>query len=348
MNFMRGPAHHLLLVALAALACGGDASGPADPDAGFPDPGAGPHFTVLPVPIETIARITALGYNNNVFPTPHTYWLTCDVDVWLNSGRPCHRERQPIRAPRDGVILDMLAIDDGFLRIEGPPGLVWTFGHVTPAAGLAAGNTVSAGQPIATMHQEHGFDFGLTNYGLDRDYVVQERYNHGYLYGEHPIAQFPEPQRSQLTALVQTTGAADPLGSLDFDVPGTAAGGWFLPGVPEQNSLQIGYDHLWLWLGRFTERPATRVASFGEKWTGMQNFIFAVDPAAPSWETITPASGAVAFKLWNLAASAEPNYTWPGGTLLLEMPDAMHLRMQWFSTHEPVAGFTSAAKLFSR
>jgi hypothetical protein len=338
----------LLFVALATLACGGEPSGPgADNGTGFPDPGPGPHLSVLPVPIETIARITALGYNNNVFPTPHTYWLTCDVDVWLNSARPCHLERQAIRAPRDGVILDMLAAPDGFMRIEGPRGLVWTFGHVTPAAGLAIGSQVTAGQAIATMFVEHGFDFGLTNYGVDRQYVVQERYNHGYLYGEHPIAQFPEPLRSQLAGRVQTIGA-DPLGSLDFDVPGTAAGGWFLPGVPQQNSLQIGHDHLWLWLGRFTERPATRIAGFGDLWTGMQNRILAVDDDAPNWDAITPASGTVAVKLWNLAASAEPNHTWPAGTLLLEMPDAMHLRMQWFATHDPVPGFTAAARLYSR
>jgi hypothetical protein len=118
--------------------------------------------------------------------------------------------------------------------------------------------------------------------------------------------------------------------------------------VPQQNSLQIGYDHLWLWLGRFTERPATRVAGFGELWTGMQNRILAVAAAAPDWDAITPASGTVAVKLWNLTASAEPNDTWPAGTLLLEMPDAMHLRVQWFATHDPVPGFTAAARLYSR
>jgi hypothetical protein len=26
--------------------------------------------------LEAITRITALGYNNKLFPTPHTYWDT--------------------------------------------------------------------------------------------------------------------------------------------------------------------------------------------------------------------------------------------------------------------------------
>ena len=348
MRFLKpvDPRSFLTLVAFVALGCAGDASGPDETEE-LPDPGPGPHFSVVPIPIETIARITAIGYNNNVFPTAHTYWLTCDVDAWLNSGRPCHMERQTIVAPRDGVIRDLVALDDGMLRLEGPPGLIWVFGHVTPAPGLAIGGTVTAGQPIATMHQEHGFDFGLANYGIDRRYVDQQRYNDGYLYGEHPIAQFPEPLRSQLTALVQTIGS-ERLGTLDFDVPGTAAGGWFLPGAPYPNSPQFGYDHLLFWLGRFTERPATQVAAFGERWPEMQNRVLAADPTAPGWDTVTSSTGALSVKLWNLSTSAEPNYDWPGGTLLLEMPDATHLRVEWFDTHEPVTGFTAAAKLYSR
>jgi hypothetical protein len=40
---------------------------------GYPMPPPGPRFSVLPVPVERIARITPIGYNNKIFPNPHTY-----------------------------------------------------------------------------------------------------------------------------------------------------------------------------------------------------------------------------------------------------------------------------------
>ena len=59
----------LLAIHFAALsACGGGGESPTEPD-GPTIPGPGPHFSVSPLPIETIGRITALGFNNNIFPT---------------------------------------------------------------------------------------------------------------------------------------------------------------------------------------------------------------------------------------------------------------------------------------
>ena len=46
------------------------------------------------------------------------------------------RERQAIRAPRDGEVMDLNTAVDGFLSIEGPPGLRWTLAPAT--GGLAA------------------------------------------------------------------------------------------------------------------------------------------------------------------------------------------------------------------
>jgi len=330
------------VLVLAALACGGDSTEPE------PDPGPGPHFSVVPVPIETLARITPIGYTNKVMPIAHTYWLTCDIDILLQSDRPCHREKQAIRAPRDAVIRDMLAAEDGFLRIEGPPGLIWTFGHVTPAAGLSVGARVTAGQVIATMYYDHGFDFGLANYGIENPYVRPERYPEGYLHGQHPIEQFPEPLRSQLTALVQTTNTAKPLGSLDWDVPGTAAGGWFLPDLPVNRSLEIQFDTSWVWLGRLPERPSTRVASLGQLRPSGRH-LHAVDPSAPDWEDVAPDSGPIVVRLWEIQwSTAEPNLSRPSGTLLVELQDPTHLRIEYFPTHDPVSGFTSNARVYVR
>lgn len=301
----------------------------------------------MPIPVGTIARITPIGYNNKIFPTPHTYWDTCEFWGQLPSGRPCHRERQALRAPGAGLVRHLDAQADGSVAVEGPPGLIWHFGHVTPAAGLAIGDTVVAGDVVATMYYEHGFDFGLLNYGVKHEWVDSTRYNHGYLHAEHPIAQFPAAVRPELISRIQA--GSEPLGRLAFDVAGTASGGWFLEGAPAGDvPLQRGNDHMLLWLARWVERRETRIAVVGERWPGMVNQTLAVDAAAPSWEELTPASGAVALKLWNLNAAATANLDWPAGTLLVQVLAGERLRVEWFDTHEPVGGFTTAARMYER
>lgn len=334
----------VLFAAASLLAC--EPSRITDPDP-FSPPPPGPHFSVSPLPVETIARITPLGYNNKIIPTSHTYWLTCDFEYALRSPRPCHRERQQVRAPGSGTVIAMDPATDGFLRIEGPKGLRWTFGHVTPEPGLRVGSQVSAGQVIARMTYEHGFDFGVVNYSVERSFVRRERYIEEYLYGEHPIVQFPEPLRSELTS--RSRSLSRPLGHLDFDVPGTLAGGWFLQGTPVSASMDGVNDPRRQWFGRWIEREETRVAAFGHPWPGMPNRWLIASPGSPSWETITPASGRVAIQLWNLDPNAEPMYSGPStGTVLLQLLDAMTLRLEWFPHHDPVTAFTSAALIYER
>lgn len=310
-----------------------------------PIPPPGPHFSVVPLRLETIAHISPIGSNNKVFPTAHTYWHTCDVDGF--GTRPCHLERQQLFAPGSGIVRGVDAQADGTIVVEGPPGLHWHFGHVTPAA-LNVGDSVRAGQHVATMFYEHGFDFGLWNRGVTHAFVSPDRYPLPTLHAEHPIAQYPAAMRNELVARMTSTGAW-PLGRVSLDVPGTAAGGWFILGAPAgMVPLQFGNEHMTFWLGRFVERPTTRIAIFGEFWPGMQNRRFAVDPGAPDWEAITRTSGPVAIKLWNPTLGVQPNFDWPGGTLLLELVDSTTLRMEWFDTHEPVTGFAAAVKTYVR
>lgn len=339
-----------LLVAAVSLGCGSDGgTAPEDesPVDEQPVPGPGPHFSVSPIPLDDVARITPVGYNNKTFPTPHTYWDTCDIWSVMPSERPCKRERLPLRAPAAGVVRDVQHAIDGMLAVEGPPGLIWTFGHVTPAADLASGSDVAAGEVVATMTYDHGFDFGVINYAVKHEYIDSTRYHHGYLHGEHPIAQFPEPLRSGLTERI--VAPEDPLGRLSYDMAGTAAGGWFIEGAPAGDvPLERGNDHMLLWFGRWVERRETRIMHTGEAWPGSVNRLLALDAAAPSWEDLTPASGAVALKMWNLGTDARPNLDWPGGTLLLQVLEDERLRVEWFDTHDPVGAFTSAARTYER
>ncbi len=329
----------LLVSALAVGGCDSDPSGVV--------PAPGPHFSVSPIPVDLIARITVIGGDSKVWLAPQTYWLTCDIHGILPSGRPCVLERLPILAPGDGVVRDVDPSEDGFLAVEGPPGLRWTFGHVTPRPGLVRGSRVFAGDTVATMAVTHGFDFGMWNTGVLHEFVAPHRYHAGFLHAQHPIEQFPEPLRSQLAERVPSMAAG--LGRLSWDVPGTAAGNWVIAGAPAGGGvLEGGNDHLLLHLGRFPDRVETRYFAVGELWPGMVNPGLAVDVAEPSWELITPASGARSFRLWNLGMDGLPALDWPGGTLRLEMLDGASMRVEWFDTHEPVDAFTPAARVYTR
>ena len=336
------------------LACGG--GGPTDPD---PDDGAdppdeerpipppGPHFSVVPFDLEHIALITPVGSNNKILPVAHTYWHSCDSAFVLPTPRPCHRELQPLLAPGDGVVVSVDPVGDGELTVEGPPGLRWWFGHVTPE-GLSVGDTVVAGQHVATMYYEHGFDFGVQNFRVEHEFVVPERYPLPARHAQHPIEQFPEPLRSELVSRIVTVDSP-PLGRVSYDVAGTASGGWFLEGSPPGNvPLQFGNEHMRIFLGRYTQRLETRIITLGGLWEGERNLSRAVDEDAPDWEDITPDSGRLQILLWHLNQAALPNHDRAGGSVLLEMTDEHRLRLEWFDTHDAVSEFTDDARAYVR
>lgn len=334
-----------LLYGWLAIACGGG-DDPAGPNDDRPIPPAGPNWSVSPVPIETLARITPLGYNNKPLPVAHTYWLTCDFEWLMPSGRPCTRELQPLRAPGDAVIRDLNPGPDGFIVFEGPPGLVGTFGHVTPVPGLAIGDAVQAGDVIATMFVDYGFDFGVTNPGNDPLFFVRPERAPELYRSQSPIVQFPEPLRSQMIGLVQTQ--ANPLGRLEFDVAGTASGYWFREGTPVDQSFCVCQVANHLFLGTLQERNDTRIMTVGEFWPGQPNFLLVIDPAEPSWTAITPASGPVTLKAWSLERDGSPMYSFPHGTVLVEMLDDVRIRVEWFDTHDEITAFTAAARIYER
>jgi hypothetical protein len=335
----------VLLFVLVSASCG--SVGPEDPDDGPSVPPPGPHWSVPPIPLEKVARITPLGHNNEVLPVDHTYWETCDRFWLMPSSRPCLHERIPIRAPGDGVVSAVAHHADGFISIEGPPGLVATFGHVTPATGLGRGHTVRAGDTVATMFYTHGFDFGVFNLGIvPHRFVNQARIHTAYAYAQSPIAQYPEPLRAEMISRVQTL--ADPLGRLSYDQAGTAAGAWFLRGTPVERSLEVTFEPNHLFLGRLQERDASRILVVGTVWPGQPNRLIVIDQSAPSWEAITPASGIVALKAWGLDRDGTPRLSVPQGTALVEVLSGERIRVEWFDTHESVTTFTAAARLYER
>lgn len=335
--------------------CGGDApmsAPPPDttqPPAPPPPTTPGPHFSVLPIPLEQIARIMPLGHNNKTMPNDGTYWFTCDESGRiLQTTRPCLRARLPIRAPRAAVVHNIEPGPDGTVNLEGPAGLFVNFGHVTPAAGLTKGDSVRAGDAVATMFYDYGFDVNVYHTGIaEHPFANKVRYPIPARFAQHAIEQYAEPLRSQLTALIQTT-SSPAIGRLSWDIPGTASGAWFLQGTPFPESMTFANFPKHLFLGRIEERQSTRLMAVGSTWPGQLNPALLIDDAAPSWDQINAASGVVALKAWAYTQNATPNLTFPQGTILVQLLSAERLRIEWFNTHGTVTAFTAAARVYER
>ncbi|MHB1297761.1 MAG: M23 family metallopeptidase [Gemmatimonadaceae bacterium] len=304
------------------------------------------------MPIQTLYQISPVGSNNKIFPQGHTYWETCDPELLqrndpgdLQAFPNCHAERQTLLAPGPGIARSVNPVADGYMRIAGPGGYEWTWGHVTPL--VAEGDTVAAGQPIARMFYLHGFDFGVWQRRDSITVGIANPARFGSNPPVHPIALYSNPLRAELIRFVPTV-EGDTLGKAHWDVPGTAMGAWFLEDAPDRPLLGPDGMPYTLFLGRFTVRESTRLISVGQIWPGMQNPIHALDPAAMDWENVTPAAGRVAQRAWNTSPMGLANYSWPGGTFLVEMLAGDRLRIEWFDTHEPVTEFTAEARVYVR
>lgn len=341
----------LLLLSSLLAGCGGtdspaepghDPSGEQEPE----PPGPGPWFSVTPIPLDRVVRITPLGHNNKTIPVGHTYWDTCDIWALMPSGR-CERGKLPIRAPRDAVVRRVDPQADGTIVLEGPPRLDMIFGHVTPTPGLARGDSVRAGDVVATMYYDHGFDFGVEHFGLEPHPLLRpDRAPVSYLHTQSPIAQYPEPVRSRLIERVQTL--EDPLGRIAWDVAGTAQGLWFQEGTPDTLSYHVQWVRRQLFMGPLQERHETRILTVGAGWGDDWGGLSVLDPSAPDWDAITPSTGAVTLRMWNLTPRGTPNFDFPRGTYLLEMVDGETLRLEWFAGHDEPTEFTAGARVYER
>lgn len=304
----------------------------------------GPAFTVSPVPVEALWRITPLGSNNKIFPVRHTYWEVCDP---AQSPEDCPSEKLTLRAPGPGIVWNVDPAEDGRIQVAGG-NYAWGFGHVTPL--VSVHDSVAAGQPVAIMHYIHGFDFEAMH---ATDTVTVGIANPARLRAVplpvHPVSLYPDSLRAALIRLVPHHEGSDTLGRAYWDVPGTAMGAWFTAGVPDTvdvfNPANAQYA---LFLGRFALRPSTRLAAVGKLWPDMQTPFLALDSQAPDWETITPATGLVAIKAWAGTEDGRRIEEFPQGTFLVQMTAEDTLRVDWFASHDTPAGFTDSARVYIR
>jgi len=322
---------------VAAIACTAACGGSPAPSTPSPPPQAPPvapasfAFTAAPVDPSLLQEIVPLGTMNpwgHTLPTDHLYFV-------LQSGTAA------IVAPAAGTI--EAAIDrggDAKITVRAS-GFIYAIDHVILRAGFTSGTAVQAGQPLGTS-TSGVFDLGLANLNRPLPFLNPARYSRDTLYADGPLHYFDEPIRSALYARVRRAGD-DRDGRIDYDEAGTLAGNWFDEDLPPERSsiggdMSVGTRQLSF--ARDVYAPdRLRVSIGGLGMTGL----WAVQPGAPDFASITPASGVVVYRLFSPGEPGGPQGTQQIGSLLVQLTDGAHLRVEAIA-----AAGTPASPTFSQ
>lgn len=309
------------------------------------------HFTVVPMPLDKLARITPVGSNNKILPVAHTYWFQCDEPILLPNGFPCHAESVPVVSPGEGIIRRIEGTIDGAISFQVNPTFNWGFSHVDLDPSLQEGDSIHAGDFIGMSHSLYNVDFGVFNTFINHDdlFARPERYPFLMRHSQHPIAQFTPALQEQLKLRIPGPNKND-WGRTSYDVKGTAAGAWFLDSAPRNVDVFISTnEYTQLYLGRLVYLPETRIINSGTPFEkdGVQPVRMVVGADQTDWADITPESGVVQLKIYNMSAEAKQGI-YENGSLLIEMTDDETLRIEWFNTHNTISAFTEASRLYVR
>jgi hypothetical protein len=328
-----------ILAGAAIAACGGGRSSPVAPGAAADGPFALKAAVVDPANVDFIVPLGNLNPPGHTLPTDHIYF-------YVGFLRPSIRA-VPVFAPGDGTVQDVFGSGTSdvkvFVRVNGT--FSYYVDHVVPDAGIARGGRVTAGQRLGTSGTAgFGVDLGVLNFGLTVPFVTPGRYSGDSLHADAPLKYYDEPLRSQLYALVRREGA-DKDGKIDFDVAGRLQGNWFHESLPIGESAQPAGWTRHLAFVYDNVQPAQPRISIGGVVASAG--VFGVADGDPSFSTVTPESGIVAYRLRYGGALGAPLET-QAGTLIVQMLDASRIRVEVSAAAVPPASFSAAAQVYVR
>ena len=299
------------------------------------------HFTASPREIGAIQTITALGALapwGHTLPTDHVY-------IVHHEDLPTPYPPVAVYAPGAGTIE---RIDGGRFNIRVNATFQYYIAPLTPADGIAAGMTVNAGTLLGYHSTFPAFDFAVLRSTLHLAFANPARYGPDTYTSDGPMQYFDEPIRSALEAKVRRTGS-DKQGQLTYDVVGTLAGNWFASDLPESasgigGSQYYGTRRLSFARDVFSpDRP--RVSLGGLGFTGL----YGVTDDGPAFESVTPASGLVTFRLMVIGGPQSPPTGLQAGWLLVQVLDATQLQIEAVGLPSlvPAAAAGEAPRTFS-
>jgi hypothetical protein len=328
-----------VFVTVAAAACGGGgASSPAAP-AEIERPFSFKASLVDPALVDFILPLGNLNPPGHTLPTDHIYF-------YVGFLRPEIRG-VPVFAPGDGVVQIILrsAAPDVKLFVRVNSTFMYYVDHVVLDPAIREGASLTAGQLLGTSSTGgFGVDLGVINAGLTHFFVTPARYPSDTLHADAPLKYYEEPLKSQLYAMVRRDGV-DKDGRVDFDVAGRLQGNWFHESLPVSESANSsGWTRHLAFVFDNVQPSRPRVSIGG---TLSMTGVFGIDGADPAFDSVTPDSGLVRYRLHRSGGLGFPEDPQILGTLLVQLIDATHLRVEAAAFGTPAA-FSSAAQTYIR
>jgi hypothetical protein len=341
-RWKNAPAAALLFVATLALAAGCGKSGstvaPETPPPSYPTV-----FTAWPIDSNEFAYIVPLGSMNppgHTMPVDHVYFyiVNPDSNVFEIS------RLRPLYVPAAGRVVDIRRGVDDALTIQMNSRVSYYMNHTHLAAGIAVGSELVAGQVLGTTSAAaFAFDIGVVDLDIQLPLIRPDRYPYSTPHAGKPIGMFAEPLRSSIVSRVRRVGA-DYDGRVDYDVPGTLSGCWFLLGLPVADSPYNVSGPKQLAFAADPWHPTWQSVSLG----GVLGITgaFLSGTGEPAWASVTPASGEVAYTLrWPADGPASQVF----GTMRVQLLAPDTLKMEAFTgLAVPAPAFTDSAKIFVR
>jgi hypothetical protein len=276
-------------------------------------------LTVSPIAIEQIGVVEPLGQmiGGHVTPIDHGYIFGLD-------GHNARPNQYPVRAPANGIIVEMTAIGRTgheeftdhaitisftcnhfmhFLNMDSfDVNILKQSGDVTPAKDWHGAIPVKAGQVIGYTGT-HGIDIYSWNTASKlKGFIKPEQYTkaEGWkIYTTDPYEYFVEPIKSQLFAKNPRT-AAPRGGKIDYDVDGRLIGTWFKQGTGGYASNMAPGEGHNIWSGHLSFAPDAfdptgLMISIGD-WQG-QALQFGILGARPNPANVSVSTGMVKYEL---------------------------------------------------
>jgi len=313
-----------LVLACLGLPLGACADGPATPE---DDPGTltPPIFTASPMRLSDITEIITIGNfapPGHTLPTEHAYFF---FPKDFTPGAPL--PRLPVYAPGSGTIRRFQVMGPNSYRVDVEV-YSWLKYYLIlldmDTTRYRAGRKITAGEQLGvTMGHANSLDIGVVNQKIERKgFARPARYGPDTKHIDSPFRYFAEPLRSEIYARVNREGA-DKDGSLEVDVAGTLAGVWFRDDVP----LGVHGEAAWsraLVFGPDVRKPGQKRVSIGN---GLSiSGLYGVHAGAPEYASVTPARGAVGYRLDAMDNSKDP---WRG-VLMVQLPSPDTLYVEFF------------------
>jgi hypothetical protein len=340
----------LLAVALLTSACGGSggsssASGAAAP----PAPNYPAQFTAAPAAEADYAFITPLGNmappGPHTWPSDHIYFYVVDPDAgpW-----DLTRTRR-LYFPGPGRVTEIRRDFDDSLTIQMNAKVSYYMNHTRLDSSITVGTEVKAGQYLGVFPgSPFAFDLGVIDLDVTIPLVRPEKFPSTTPHAGKPLAMFTEPLRTALYARVRREGP-DKDGRIDYEVPGTASGYWFLQGITPVNYIWTFPADAMLALARAVQRPDWQAVSIGGN-LAFSGIVCSVGAGQPDFTAVTPASGEVTYTLHSLADGPATG-AWALMRLQLLGPDMLKIETWPLTYPSPslvVPPFSGNARVYVR